>query len=252
LAGYSIFGSTDIDYLLGEDLPIGSSYLLESESGTQESAFVAGFLDAGFRQQELCIIATSDMPHQELIKRLPHHLNTEEKINSGSLLVLDLWTEVAGDPEFAKPIWTTNHPRDINAAKRLIYELAHLIPDRIRDANLKGIRYVTNSLSSMIMNYGFQPTYRWMDRGLNLARRSSVTSLALLDSRMFDETVVASFEHLHDGVVRLCMRQLGDRFQSSIRIKKSTIPMFSTMMVPYDIVDMRPHLQKQPDNYGQN
>jgi KaiC/GvpD/RAD55 family RecA-like ATPase len=248
LAGYSIFGSTDIDHLLGEDLPAGSSYLLESETGTQEPAFVASFLDAGFNQQELCIIATYDMPHQELMKRLPNYLHAEEKINSGSLLVLDLWTEVAGDPEFAKPIWTTHHPRDINTVKRLTYELAHVIPDRIRSANLKGIRYVTQSLSLMTMNYKFQPTYQWMDRGLNRARRSNTTALTLLDSRMVDGTVVSAFEHIHDAVITLSMRELGNRFQRSIRIKKSPNPRFSTIMLPYDIVDMKPQLQKQPDN----
>lgn len=252
MAGYSIFGSTEIDCLLGEDLHAGSSYLLESESGTQESAFVASFLDAGFHQHELCIIVTYDLPHQELIKRLPHYLHAEEEMNSGSLMVLDLWTEVVGDPEFAKPVWATQYPRDINTIKRLTYELARLIPDRTRSGNLKGIRYVTHSLSSMIMNYKFQPTYRWAEIGLDLARRSNTTTLTLLDSRMFDETVIAAFEHLHDGVVMLSMMELGNRFQRSVRIKKSPIPRFSTMMVPYDIVDMRPQRQKQNDNGDQN
>jgi KaiC/GvpD/RAD55 family RecA-like ATPase len=252
LAGYSIFSSTDIDCLLGEDLHAGSSYLLESESGTQESAFVASFLDAGFHQHELCIIVTYDLPHKELIKRLPHYLDAEGKMNSGSLMVLDLWTEVVGDPEFAKPVWATQHPRDINTIKRLTYELARQIPDRIRAGNLKGIRYVTHSLSSMIMNYKFQPTYQWTERGLDLARRSNTTTLTLLDSRMFDETVIAAFEHLHDGVVMLSMRELGNRFQRSIRIKKSPIPKFSTMMVPYDIVDMKPQRQEQLDNSNED
>jgi archaellum biogenesis ATPase FlaH len=64
---------------------------------------------------------------------------------------------------------------------------------------------------------------------------------------MFDETTVASFEHLHDGIIVLSMEKLGDRFQRYIRIKKSPVSGFSTKIEPYDIVDNRPHLQRQPD-----
>jgi KaiC/GvpD/RAD55 family RecA-like ATPase len=251
LAGYSVFGSNGIEYLLGGGILVGNSCLLESESGTQESAFVASFIDAGLHQNELCVIAAYDMPHQELIKRLPYYVEAKEKMNSGALLILDLWPEAAGDDAFSGPIWTTHYTRDVNTSKRLYYELASQIPDRIKSGNFRGVRYVTYSLSSMIMNYKFEPTYRWTEMSLDLARRSNITTLTLLDSKMVDETVIAAFEHLHDGVIALSMKELAGRFQRYVRIKKSPIPTSSTMIVPYDIVDMRPHLQKQPDNCDQ-
>lgn len=252
MAGYSIFGSNGIDYLLGGGPVLGNSYLLECESGTQESAFVASFLDEGLHQQELCVIATYDLPHQELIKRLGQYFEAEEKVNSGALLILDLWTEAKDDSDPNGPIWITRNPRDLNATKRLTLEFAHQTARRMESGNFRGTRAVTCSLSSMIMNYKFEPTYRWTEIALDLCRRSSVMSLTLFDSKMFDEKVVAAFEHLCDGVVVLSMKELDGRFQRYVRIKKSPIPRFSTMIVPYDIVDMRPHLQKQPENVCQS
>jgi KaiC/GvpD/RAD55 family RecA-like ATPase len=251
LAGYSNFGSTGIDYLLGGGLLTSGSYLLESEPGTQELAFIASFLDAALHQKELCVIATHDVPHQELIRRLEQYLEVEEKKNLGALLILDLWTEAVDDYELNGPIWTTRNPRDLNTMRRLYFELACQIPQRIKNGNFGGARHVTCSLSSMIMNYKFEPTYKWTEIALDLARRSNVTTLTLFNSKMFDERVAAAFEHLHDGVIVLSMKELAGRFQRYVRIKKSPIPRFSTMIVPYDIVDMRPHLQKQPHNSDQ-
>jgi KaiC/GvpD/RAD55 family RecA-like ATPase len=63
---------------------------------------------------------------------------------------------------------------------------------------------------------------------------------------MFDETTVAAFEHLNDGIIVLSMKELSDKFQRYIRIKRSPITGFSTRIVPYDIADKRPRLLKNP------
>jgi hypothetical protein len=44
----------------------------------------------------------------------------------------------------------------------------------------------------------------------------------------------------------IIMKELGDKFQTYIRIKRSPITGFSTKIVPYDIVDRRAHLLKKP------
>jgi KaiC/GvpD/RAD55 family RecA-like ATPase len=98
----------------------------------------------------------------------------------------------------------------------------------------------------MIMNYKFEPTYKWTRTGLNLTRQANVTALTVLNPKMFDETTVAAFEHLNDGIIVLSMKELSDKFQRYIRIKRSPITGFSTRIVPYDIADKRPRLLKNP------
>jgi archaellum biogenesis ATPase FlaH len=141
----------------------------------------------------------------------------------------------------------TSNPSDINTMTRISFELASQIPKRIQDGKFKGVRIVNYSLSSMIMNYKFEPTYKWTKTGLDLARQANVTDLTILNPKMFDETVVAAFEHLNDGIIVLSMKEVGDKFQRYIRVKRSPITGFSTKIVPYDIVGKRPRLLKQPD-----
>ena len=247
MAGYSSIGATEIDDLLGGGLVAGCSYLLEIESGTEELAFIASFLDAGWRHQELCAAVTYDMPHQELIKRLSQLVDVSSKLDSGTFAILDLWTEGERDYQLNGPIFMTRNPGDINAMTRMTLELASRTSKRIQDEKLRGLRIATISLSSMIMNYKFEASYKWIKTGLGLTKRSNITTLGLLDPKMFDDTIVAAFEHFHDGIVVLSMKKLGDRFQRYIRIKRSPISGYSTRIVPYDIVDKRPRLLKQSD-----
>jgi KaiC/GvpD/RAD55 family RecA-like ATPase len=247
LSGYSSFGVTEIDDLLGGGLLPSCSYLLEIEPGSEELAFVASFLDAGWRQQELCAAVTYDMPHQELIKRLSQFVDVKGKLDSGTFAIMDLWSEAKSDYQLNGQIFMTRNPGDINAMTRMSLELANRTSKRIQDEGFRGLRIATISVSSMIMNYKFEPSYKWTKTGLDLTRRLNITTLGILSPKMFDETIVAAFEHFHDGVIVLSMKEVGDRLQRYIRVKRSPISGFSTKIVPYDIVDNRPHLQKQSD-----
>jgi KaiC/GvpD/RAD55 family RecA-like ATPase len=158
LSAYSSFGITEVDDLLGGGLLPGSSYLLEIEPGAEELAFIASFLEGGWRQQELCGIVTYDMPHQELINRLGVFVDAKGKMDSGAFVIVDLWSEAKRDYELSGPIFMTSNPSDINTMTRISFELASQIPKRIQDGKFKGVRIVTHSLSSMIMNYKFEPS----------------------------------------------------------------------------------------------
>jgi KaiC/GvpD/RAD55 family RecA-like ATPase len=247
LGGHSSFGIADIDELLGGGLIPGKSYLFETEPGTEELAFVASFLDAGWHEQELCVVITSDVPNKELIKRLSQFVDVKEKIDSGSLMIVDLFTDAKDDSDLSGPIYMTPNPRDFNTVRRLSYELADRTPQALEHGMFRGIRYATYSLSSMTKTYRFEPMYKWLEAGLDLARQYNMITLSLLEPKMFDETTVAAFEHLHDGVIALSMEKLGDRFQRYIRVKQSPMSVFSTKIVVYDVINNRPHLQKQPD-----
>jgi KaiC/GvpD/RAD55 family RecA-like ATPase len=247
LVSYSSFGISVIDDLLGGGLLTGDNYLLEIEPGTEEMSFVSSFLEAGWQQQESCVVVTYDLPHEELIRRLEEYVGAKGKLSSGSLSILDLWTEAKNDYQMKGPIFMVDKPGDINAMTRMFLELADQIPQRAQTWKFKGIRLVTYSVSSMVINYKLEPSYKWMRRGLELARRLNITTLGILNSKMFDETVVATLEHYHDGIIALSMKELDDRFQRFVTIKKSPIPGFSTLKVPYSIEGGKPRLQKQPD-----
>jgi KaiC/GvpD/RAD55 family RecA-like ATPase len=247
LSSYSSFGVPEVDEILGGGLLPGCSYLLEIEPGSEELAFLVSFLEAGWRQNELCAVVTYDMPHEELIKRLSQFVNVRAKLDSGTFAIMDLWSEAKNDYQLNGPIFMTRNPGDINAMTRMSLELASRTSKRIQDGKFRGLRIATLSVSSMIMNYKFEQTYKWIKTGLDLTRRSNITTLGILSPKMFEETIIAAVEHFHDGIIVLNMKELGDKFQRYIRVKRSPISGFSTMIVPYEIVDNKPRLQKRLD-----
>jgi KaiC/GvpD/RAD55 family RecA-like ATPase/predicted hydrocarbon binding protein len=237
------FGINEADKLLGGGMPPGSSYLMETDPGTEELCFVAAFLKEGLRQGNLCGVVLFDMPHEELISKFTDlGLNMKEALESGSMIMIDMWAEGKYDPENQGPILMTDNMSDLNSLSRLYYDLAKINDKRLKSGRFTGCRFVSLSLSSQIMNYKFEPVYKLNKMAMSMARNQRVLSVGIIDPNMFDETVVAAFEHLHDGVITLTTKQVGSRFRRFFRVKNSPTMGFYTDEVPYEIVDGKPSL----------
>jgi DNA-binding Lrp family transcriptional regulator len=59
---------------------------------------------------------------------------------------------------------------------------------------------------------------------------------------MISQTDVATFEHLHDGVIILNIKDIDGKFQRLLRIKESPLASFYSDEVPYEIVGNRPSI----------
>lgn len=240
MSDHASFGVNDLDKLMGGTMAAGA-YLMEAEPGTGELEFIAAFLNEGLRQRNLCAIVTYDLPHEELIDKLTDlGVNARDALNTGFMGIVDLWSEGKYDPERRGPILTTHNINDVNSVLRLYRDMAEINQARIESGRFTGSRVAVISLSSMIMNYKFEPSYKLSKTAINLARQQKTVSLSLLNPRMFDETVVAAFERLHDGVIVLSMKNVRDRFQRFVRVKESPISGFYTNEVPYEIVNSKP------------
>lgn len=240
---YVSTGIRDLDRMMGGGLIPGNAHLLEVVPGTEELAFIASFLDDGIRRGDICAIVTYDRPHEDIITRLKEFgLDAEEPLRSGSLIIADLCNEGKYDPEHTSPILMTENLYDPNAMLRLYYDLAQITDISLKDGRFKGARAVVYSLSSQIMNYKYEPAYKAVKKAIQIARQHHATSLTFLNPLMFDETVVAAFEHLFDGTVVLTMKEVKGSFQRFIRVKQSPVPNYYTDEVPYDIVSNKPRL----------
>lgn len=237
------FGIPGIDKLIGGGLLSGSSYLLEVEPGTEELAFIASYFDEGLRQSEVCALVTLDMPHEQMIEKLSSlGVGIREALGSGSMILVDLWGEGKYDPERKSSILMTENVSDPNSVLRIYYDLAMIREAKLKSGRFHGSRIALCSLSSEIMTYKFEPTYKLAKLGLNLVRQGKTVAIQVANPQMFDETVVAAFEHLNDGILVLSMKEVKGRFQRFVRVKQSPIFGFYTDEVPYDIVGNRPYL----------
>lgn len=239
---YGGFGVTDIDKLFGGEMPPGP-YLIEVEPGTGVLAFAGAFLSEGFRHKNLCSVVSYDMPHDDLINKLGEFgVSAKEALDSGYLFILDMWKEGDYDPERQGPILQTNNLNDANSVLRLYNDLSEVHRVGQHSGKFTGSRVVSVSLSSMIMNFKFEPTYKLIKVATNLARKMKSRTLSILNPNMFDETVVAAFEHLYDGIIALTMKNVKGRFQRFVRIKESPYRGFCTDEVPYEIINNKPCL----------
>jgi KaiC/GvpD/RAD55 family RecA-like ATPase len=169
-------------------------------------------------------------------------VNMREAMDSGSMILVDLWGEGKYDPEHKGPILMTNNLGDPNSVLRIYYDLSEIREAKLMSGKFNGSRLAVCSLSSEIMTYKFEPTYKLAKIGLNAVRQGKTISLQVTHPRMFDETVVAAFEHLNDGVLVLSMKEVKGKFQRFMRVKQSPIFGFCTDEIPYDLVDNKPYL----------
>ena len=243
---YVKFGIDELDKLLGGGLVRGSLYLLEVEPGSQEMLFVAAFLREGLAQGNFCSIIVYDRPVEELTDRLESAgVKIDAALRSGQMVIVDLYSSGVYDPEHKGPILRTENPSDPTSALRLFTDLNEEGVSRMRNPKFsafKGTRTVNLSLSSEILIQKFEPTYRLIRLGSQMLKKMGTIHLTLLDPRMFDQTVVATVEHVYDGLIALSTKETKGKFQRYLRVKDSPIRGFHNQEVPYDIIDGKPRL----------
>jgi KaiC/GvpD/RAD55 family RecA-like ATPase len=237
------FGVKEVDKLMGGAIPFGSNLLMETEPGTEELCFVAAFLNEALREGSISAILLTDFPHETMISKFTElGVDVKGALDSGSFIIVDYVTEGKYDPEHRGPILTTENPNDPSWVLRSYNALADLSVRSLKSGKFTGSRVVNLSTSSRLMRYKFEPTYRAAKIGLNMVRQHKVLALATIYPKMFDQTVVAAFEHLNDGIIELTVEEVEGRYQRFFRVKQSPISGFHKDAVPYDIVDKKPRL----------
>jgi KaiC/GvpD/RAD55 family RecA-like ATPase len=237
-------GIPELDRLLGGGFTKGSTNYLEVERGTQELSFVAAFLDEGFRQGDLCGITLYDLPLEVFVERLTElGVNMRKALDSGSLLIADLYEEGEYDPERRGPILKTNNLNDPNATLRLYLDMAELARKRIESRGFTGQRLVAYTASSPAANYKLEAVYRLIKAARMQVRMIKAVNLSVFNPGMFNESVVATIEDSCDSIIALTVREVQGEYRRFLRVKESPIHTFRMNEVPYDIVDGRPSLK---------
>ena len=238
------FGIPELDKLLGGGLTLGSTNYLEVERGALELCFVGAFLNEGLNRRNFCGITLYDLPPDVLIDRLTETgVNIQEAIDSGSLIIVDLYEEGEYDPERRGPILKTNNLNDPNVTLRLYLDLAEEGRKRVESGRFTGLRLVAISASTLVMNNKYEASYKLAKAARVQIRQNKVTNLTIFNPKMFDEAVVAGMEETCDSIIALSVKEVQGRYQRYIRVKQSPISAFKMDEVPYDIIDGRPSIR---------
>jgi KaiC/GvpD/RAD55 family RecA-like ATPase len=237
-------GIPGLDKLLGGGLTVGSTNYLEVERGTLELSFVGAFLNEGFRRRDFCGITLYDLPPEVLIDRLREiGVNVQERLDSGSMIIANLYEEGEYDPERRGPILKTNNLTDPSAILRLYLDMAEEGEKRVKSGRFGGLRLVAYSASTVAMNNRPEATYKLAKLARMQVRQSRVTNLSLFNPKMFDEKTVAIMEESCDSIITLTIKEVQGTYRRFIRVKQSPLHTFHMDEVPYDIVDGRPSIK---------
>jgi KaiC/GvpD/RAD55 family RecA-like ATPase len=237
-------GVPELDRLLGGGFTLGSTNYMEVERGTQELSFVAAFLIEGFRQKNLCGITLYDLPVEVFIERLTElGVNMRKALDTGSLLIADLYEEGEYDPERRGPILKTNNLNDPNATLRLYLDMAELARKRIESEKFTGERLVAYTASTPVTNYKLDAVNKLVKAARMQVRMIRAVNLSIFNPGMFPEAIVATLEDSCDSIITLSVKEVQGKYQRFLRVKQSPIQTFQMNEVPYDIIDGKPSLK---------
>jgi KaiC/GvpD/RAD55 family RecA-like ATPase len=238
------FGIPELDTLLGGGLTVGSTNYLEVERGVLELSFVGAFLNEGLRQRNFCGITLYDLPPDVLIDRLTETgVNVQDAIDSGSLIIADLYEEGEYDPEGRGPILKTSNLNDPNVTLRLYLDLMEHGRKRVQSGKFTGFRIAAYSASTLGMSMKYDASYKLARAARMQIRQNKVTNLTTFNPKMFDETIVAGIEETCDSIISLAVKQVQGKYQRYIRVKQSPISSFKMEEVPYDIINGKPSIK---------
>jgi KaiC/GvpD/RAD55 family RecA-like ATPase len=215
-------GPKELDRLTGGGLRPGDCYLLEVEPGTGELSFIASYIEEGLKSRNFLILVTYDRPWKDLVYRLTElGVDTNSAMTSGQMIIGDLYGQGHYDPEDRGPVLHTDNPDDPNSALRMYYDLARIGEAKTNGGDYARTRIAVMSISTEMTKYKFEQTIKLVRKGMEAVKDLHAVNLSILNPRMFDETIVASFEHLYDGVIALATNQVKGSYQRSLRVKES-------------------------------
>jgi len=195
-------GIKELDKLMGGGVPRGTQILLEVETGTSPLLFVEKWLHEGLRQQDVCFFYTK-----------------------GGEYVRD----------FSKHIITIGEPNNANRIMDVMHGIWVWYREQYQGKESKKalVRSATYSLSTIVMTFGFERTYKLAKEISQVSKTENAMTLDVIGIGMHNSMELKTFEFLYDAVVRLETQEINGELARYIRVFKSPILDYVTKKTPY-------------------
>ncbi|WP_287582299.1 ATPase domain-containing protein [Candidatus Borrarchaeum sp.] len=229
-------GIKELDKLLGgPGVPRGTQILLEVETGTSPLLFVEKWLYEGLRQKDVCFFYSYDYSVDEILRKYKEFgIVPEEFLKKGK--IVDFWTK-GGEyvRDFSKHIITIGEPNNANR----IMDVMHGIwmwyreQDQGKQSKKTLVRSATSSLSTIVMTFGFEKTYKLAKEITQVAKTENAITLDVIGTGMHNPMELKTFEFLYDAVIRLETKEINGELARYLRVFKSPILDYITKKIPY-------------------
>ncbi len=229
-------GITKLDELLGGGIPRGTQILLEVETGTSPLLFVEKWLYEGLRQQDVCFFYSYDYSVDEILRKYKEFgIVPEEFLKKGK--IVDFWTK--GEEyvrDFSKPIIRIGEPTNANRIMDVMHGIWVWYREQYQGKKSKKtlVRSATYSLSTIIMTFGFEKTYKLTKEINQISKTENAITLDVIGIGMHTSMELKTFEFLYDAVVRLETQEINGELARYLRVFKSPILDYVTKRIPYN------------------
>ncbi|MFX1519190.1 MAG: RAD55 family ATPase [Promethearchaeota archaeon] len=229
-------GIKELDVLLGGGIPRGTQILLEIETGTGPLLFVEKWLQEGLQQNDVCFLYSYDYSAEMIIQKLEEFgIVSSEFFKLGK--IVDFWTR--GEEyvrDFSKPLIKIGEPNNANRVMDVMHGIWAWYREQVQRKQSKKtlVRSATHSLSSIVMTFGFEKTYKLTKEITQISKVENAITIDVIGTKMHLDREIASFEHFYDAVVRLEVEEIDGKLKRYMRVKKSPIFDHETKKIPYD------------------
>lgn len=228
-------GIKELDKLMGGGVPRGTQILLEVETGTSPLLFVEKWLHEGLRQQDVCFFYSYDYSVDEILRKYKEFgIVPEEFLKKGK--IVDFWTK-GGEyvRDFSKHIITIGEPNNANRIMDVMHGIWVWYREQYQGKKPKKalVRSATYSLSTIVMTFGFEKTYKLAKEITQIAKTENAMTLDVIGIGMHKSMELKTFEFLYDAVIRLETKEINGELARYLRVFKSPILDYVTKKIPY-------------------
>src|SRR5271154_3462403 len=190
-------GIASLDQILNDGYPEKSSILVLGQAGLGKQALGYWFLRSGLTQGDYCLYVT----HRS---------------------VSDVQRDMKGFgiPDDRVPEWIASSGSSVKCDLRDPTAISYNIKQALQRNSGRRIRVVTDVLSPLLVLNQSEPMFSYWTQLLQEVKSHDAVILATGDEEMHTAAVIASMEHLFDGVIELKLYEEGLTVTPLLRIRQ--------------------------------
>ncbi|MFX1486444.1 MAG: RAD55 family ATPase [Promethearchaeota archaeon] len=245
-------GIPRLDVALGGGFPRGSSILLVEDTGTGGDIFSYQFLQNGFESGESGYCFSTDLAPNLIVKELERRgMNTDSYDKKERFILLDAYTYPAlitrktikkgskkKKKEKTKP--EESSEVSVSADPRKVVTLITTILNKLGKKKIRGCFY---TYTTYIMGLKADDAINLFRRLRVLDKECNSTSIYVVHKGLHNTRIMASLEHMADGVVELSVKEgIKGQLERYIRVRSMRGRDFDDAPIPYNVLgrDIRP------------
>lgn len=208
-------GIDNLDILLEGGYISSGLIMLIGPTGMEKNAFALHFADSAIKNNEFVVYVTSDMNHEELLKKASSiNFDLKKAMGSGNLVFIDCYSSSDNSLKKSEPVKeviSLSGPSSLN-------DLSLALKGALQENQQRKVRVIFHSLSTFVLYNPMESIIKFLQLVGGRLKKASATTLFLVEEGMHEKILLTSLEHMMDEVYTV-------HGGSNFSIESSRLPM---------------------------